>query len=192
MDGDYIPMEFKVCRKLERQKQGILQLKGTHLLIICVLKNNPEGLHTDEITEKLTYKGKCSIGNVTLSRVLKELTENKYTSKIQGNRTKGQKDFYKFNPIKSIEIEKFNLSYFAVLGVIKENITPDDFKVYCYLRYRFSSGASLTEDKIAIELGLSQQVIGYHIQNLCREKYLEVNKNKSDNGYEFNMYKVNH
>jgi DNA-binding MarR family transcriptional regulator len=193
IEGDSVQLEYKLCKKLEPQRKDILQLKGNHLLIICVLKNNPEGLKTDEIIDKLTYKGKCSLSNKTLYGILNELSDNGYITKIQGNKRAGQKDFYKMNPIKCEEIEKFNLSYFAVLGVIKENITPEDFKVYCYLRYRNHKKLSLVQEHIAEELGLEQSTISIHINNLLREKYLELKGiDYSVNPFGVNFYKINY
>jgi hypothetical protein len=193
IEGEMIEMEYKLCKRIEPQRKDVLQLKGNHLLIICVLKNNAEGLRTDEIIQRLTYNGKCSISNKTLSSVLNDLVDNQYITKISGNKKQGQKDFYKFNPIKCEEIEKFGLSYFAVLGVIKENITPEDFKVYCYLRYRLHRGLNLIQEEIANELGISQQSISKHIKSLIDEKYLELKYVNYDvSKFGLNVYKINH
>jgi predicted transcriptional regulator len=124
---------------------------------------------------------------------INELVDNQYITKIAGNKKQGQKDFYKFNPIKCEEIEKFGLSYFAVLGVIKENITPEDFKVYCYLRYRLHRGLNLIQEEIANELGISQQSISKHIKSLIDEKYLELKCVSYDvSKFGLNVYKINH
>lgn len=193
IEGDTVQLEYKLCKKLEPQRKDILQLKGNHLLIICVLKNNPEGLKTDEIISRLTYKGKCSISNKTLSNTLNDLVKNEFATKIPGAKKKGEKDFYKMNLIKCEELEKFNLSYFAVMGVIKENITSEDFKVYCYLRYRYHKGLSLVQEKVADELGISQTSISLHIKSLIREKYLELRSvDYSINPLGVNVYKINY
>lgn len=192
IEGDVIQMEYKICKKLESQRKNILQLKGNHLLIICILKNNPEGLRTDEIIDKLTYKNKCSMSDKTLYNILNELSDNGYVTKIQGNKRKSEKDFYKMNSIKCEEIEKFNLCYFALLGVIKQNITPEDFKIYCYLRYRIHKKLNLVQEQLADELGLDQSTISKHIQNLIREKYLEIKEvDYRINPLGVNIYKVN-
>jgi DNA-binding MarR family transcriptional regulator len=192
IEGEFIQVEYKICKKLEPQKKDVFQLKGNHLLVIGVLKNNPEGLSTDEIIKQLTYKDKCCLSNKTLNKILNDIADNGYVIRIKGNKRNKEKDFYKMNDIKCEEFEKFNLSYFAVLGVIKENISPEDFKIYCYMRYRLSKGLSLTQEKLADELGISQQAISLHIKKLIDEKYLELrNINYSDNVFGVNVYKVN-
>lgn len=189
IDGITVEMEYKLCKKIEPQKEDILQLRGNHLLIICILKNNPKGIELNKIIDELTYNGRCSLSHTTLMKVLKELLEYNYITKIKKNEI----DIYKINPIRCQEIERFNLSYFAVLGVIKEDITSEDFKIYCYLRYRLSKGLSLMQDKIADELGITQQAVSLHIQNLLNEKYLEIEheKSKNNNQYDVNIYRIN-
>lgn len=192
VEGETIQMEYKICKKLEPQKKAnVLQLKGNHLLLLSVLKNNPEGRYTNEIIERLTYKGKCCISITTLNKILNELADNGYIDKTQGNKRKSEKDFYKMNNIKCDEINKFNMSYFTVLGVIKENISAEDFKVYCYLRYRLSKGLNVIQDKLADELGVTQQAISIHIQNLLREKYLELKDIDYSGVFNANIYKIN-
>jgi len=193
VEGETVQLEYKICKKLEPQRKGIFQLKGNHLLIISVLKNNPEGLNTEEIINLLTYKGKCSLSNKTLNKVLNDLSDNGYVTRIRGNKRNREKDFYKMNLIKCGEVEKFNLSYFSVLGVIKRNISAEDFKIYCYMRYRLSRGLSLTQEKLADELGISQQAVSLHITSLINEKYLELKDVEfSNNGFGVNVYKINY
>lgn len=194
IDGEIIEMEYKLCKKLEPQRKDILQLKGNHLLIICILKNNPEGMRTNKIIDELTYNGKCSLSHTILDKVLKELIQNSYITKIHKNQENDEDDMYKINPIKCKDIDKFSLSYFAVLGVIKGNITSEDFKIYCYLRYRKNRGLNLVQEKIADELGMTQQSISKHIKRLTNEKYLEVvhEKNKDSHQYDINIYKINY
>lgn len=193
IEGETLQMEYKLCKSLEKPKRDMFQLKGNHLLIIGVLKNNHEGIYTNEIIDRLTYKGKCCISPKTFSSVVNDLKNNGYITIIKGNKRKAENDFYKINNIKCEEIEKFNMSYFIVLGVIKENISAEDFKVYCYLRYRLAKGLSVTQDKLADELGVTQQNISLHIQNLLREKYLELKYvDYSGNVFSSNVYKVNY
>ena len=191
VEGETIQMEFKICKKFEPQRKNKFQLKGNHLLLISILKNNPEGLGTDGIIKNLTYKGKCCLSNKTLSNVLNELSQNEYLTKVAGNRRKKEKDFFKLNNIKCEEIEKFNLSFFAVLGVIQGNITSEDLKIYCYIRYRLSKRLDATQEKIADELGVTQSVISYHINNLLEAKYLDLYYVDYSNGYGRNVYKIN-
>jgi len=192
VEGKTIQIEYKICKKLEPQRKGVFQLKGNHLLLISIFKNNPEGLGTDEIIRSLTYKSKCCLSKKTLGEALNELSENGYLTKIKGNRRIKEKDFYKLNDIKCEEMEKFNLSYSSALGVIAKLISPEDFKIYCYLRYRLSKGLTITQDKLADELGMERTTITYHINNLMESKYLELKYVDYSNGYGRNVYKINH
>lgn len=192
VDGETIQIEYKLCTKIGKQRKGSFEMKGNHLLIIGILKNNINGLSTDEIITKLSYKGKCSISNKTLIKVLGELSDNGYITKIKGNKRKGEKDFYKMNDIKCEEIEKFNLSYFALLGVIRGDITTEDFKIYCYMRYRLSKGLSVIQEDLGKSLNIGQQAISKHINKLIKEKYIElVYVDYSINPLGVNIYRTN-
>lgn len=192
VEGETIQMEYKICKKIEPQRKGSFQLKGNHLLLISIFKNNPEGLGTNEIIQNLTYKGKCCLSNKTLGEALNELSENGYLTRIKGNRRIKEKDFFKLNDIKCEEVEKFNISYSSALGVIAKLISPEDFKIYCYLRYRLSKGLTITQEKLADELGMERTAITYHINNLLESKYLELKCVDFSNGYGRNVYKINH
>jgi len=193
IEGDTIQLEYKLCKKLETQRKDIFKLNGNDLLLISILKKNNEGLNTKGIIKELTYDNKCSLSRPTLVKSLKHITDNGYTTKIIGNKRKGEQDFYKFNLIKCIDIEKINLSYFAVLGVIAGNISSEDLKIYCYIRYRYKKGLSLTQEKLAIELGISQQAISKHINNLIKKKYLNLKYvDYSINPLGSNVYSINY
>jgi predicted transcriptional regulator len=87
------------------------------------------------------------------------------------------------------------MSYFAVLGVIKQNITPESFRIFCFIKYRLQKKLSCTQDIIGDELGVSQQLISYHINHLIIEKYLEkehTNNNNNNIYFNSNYYKANH
>lgn len=190
IEGETIQMEYKICDKIKLHKKSF-QIKGNHLLLIGILKNYPEGLNTSEILAKLTYKEKCCMSNKTLGNILNELTENKYLTRIIGNKRKKEKDFYKFNQIDCKEMDKFNLSYFAILGVVEKKISAEDFKIYCFMRYRLSKGLNVTQEKIGDELNITQQAVSSHINSLVKEHYLEIKKVDYSNGLPTNVYKLN-
>lgn len=190
VEGETITMEYKLCKDLRRPTRNKFQINGSHLLIIGILKNNNGELYSDQLMQRLTYKGESCIGLTKISQFINELADNGYLTIRRGNKRKGEKDLYKLTPIKSNNLTQFNMSYFAVLGVIKKNITPEDFKIYCFMRYRLANGLNCTEEIIADELGISQPNVSLHISNLVKEKYLEKYIN---NGSYFssNYYKVN-
>jgi DNA-binding MarR family transcriptional regulator len=191
VEGESITMEYKLCTDLRRSKKKF-QLNGSHLLLISILKNNNGELYSNQLIQHLTYKGESCLGQRTLSQLINELADNEYITIIRGNKRKGERDLYKLLPIKSDDITQFNMSYFVVLGVIKQNITPEDFKIYCFLRYRLKKELSCTEDVISDELGISQQNVSYHINNLVKEKYIEKYHTDNNNSYfPSNYYRVN-
>lgn len=190
--GETLQMEYKICKKLEKQQKNLFQIKGNHLLIICILKNDPEGLNTKDFKNKLTYEGKCCLSDKTISKVLQELTDNGYITRKVGNKRKKESDFYKINEIKCEEMEKFNLNYSLLLGVLYRKITTEDFKVYCYMRYRLQKGLSLSQEKLADELGIGQPVISKHIKKLIDAKYIEFKGVSFNNNiYGNNEYRLN-
>jgi hypothetical protein len=195
-DYDNINLSDEDILKIEELDNEFYQYKDQFL--------NQIDSYYKQSYKKLTHSGELMIKELHEDNVYSkicehlkpiltyELNNNNYITKIQGNKRKGEKDFYKMNPIKCEEIEKFNLSYFALLGVIKQNITSEDFKGYCYLRYRLHKNLNLVQEQIADELGLDQSTISKHILNLKNEKYLEVKEiDYRVNPLGVNVYKVN-
>jgi DNA primase large subunit/DNA-binding MarR family transcriptional regulator len=192
IEGESITMEYTLCTDLRRSKKKF-QLNGSHLVLISILKNNNSILYSNQLTQHLTYKGESCFGQTKISQLINELADNGYITIDKGNKRKCEKDLYKLTLIKSDDLTQFNMSYFVVLGVIKKNITPGDFRIYCFLRYRLKNGLSCTEDIIADELGISQSNVSYHIANLIKEKYIELynNTNHKYSAYSNNYYRVN-
>lgn len=188
-----IQIEYKIFRKIEspRRKKG-MQISGNELLILMILKYNEKGLHTNELLRELTYKKKQYINKITLNKYLQKLVDEKLISKYNGNKRTKEENLYKICPIRTDDFKKVNISFFCILGVLKNEISSEDLKIYCYIKYRLQQGLSVTQSAIADNLGIVRQTVTFHINNLIDARYIDiVGKDRLYNKYGFNIYRLN-
>ena len=190
---DMVTIEYKICRKLEKiRRKSSVKLDSNEFFILSVLKNNPEGLKTSELINKITYKNKCCLSKPTINKVLNNLSDKKFISITTGIKSKKEENFYKVKCITCDNLNKINISYFAIVGVITGLISSSDLLVYTYMRYRINENLNLVESEIASLLGMTQQSLSTHIRNLIEAKYIEFKgKDFKNNKYGNNVYSLN-
>ena len=190
---DMITIEYKICRKLEKvRRKSSVKLDSNEFFILSVLKNNPEGLKTSELIDKITYKNKCCLSKPTINKVLNNLANKKFIEIVTGIKSKKEENFYKVKCITCDNLNKINISYFAIVGVITGLISSSDLLVYTYMRYRINENLNLIESEIASLLGMTQQSLSTHIRSLIEAKYIEFKgKEFKNNKYGNNVYSLN-
>jgi CTP-dependent riboflavin kinase len=155
----------------------------------------------NDIIKHLTYKGKCALSEKTIRETLSELCEENYITKKQGTKKLGVSDTYKINIIIANINNIFSMSYFPTLICIYGIITPEDLRLYTYMRYKLDE--SIKEDKshgniftisqedLAKDLDVSQPRISEMINNLIESKILEIWEVKfNNNGYKYYTYRL--
>lgn len=190
------------------KRKGVKKMNGNMLLIYSVLKNHSEGLYKEELIKEITYKSrkkkieKCIFSDKTLRTTLQELEANGFIEVT----TIDRKKFYKLKAERVKEELTFDISCAATYQCIKGEITPEEYELYCYMRYlnnkqqreqvKSLKGNLLrvNQDDLAKDLGVTQGRISQMIENLLDEKLLSIwYRGKSANtGYMYNTYLLNY
>ncbi len=190
---DGVMIEYKILKRIEKsRRKNVVQIKGNEFLILMILKYNEKGLHTSEILKELTYKGKTYMNKITLNKYLKNLLDKKYIEKVNGNKSKGEENLYISKEIRTDDLHKINISFFCILGVLRDEITAEDLRIYSYIKYRLQESLSVTENVIADNLGIAKSTVSLHIANLVDTRYIDiVGKDRVHKKYGFNIYRLN-
>jgi DNA-binding MarR family transcriptional regulator len=200
-DGEeMINIECKVAKKLKCTKKDII-MDGNKLLIFNVLKHWEKDLSICDIVNNLTYNGKCALSERTIREVLPILCDEDYIIKINGNRRLGIPDKYKINIIKTKIDNMFSMSYFPTLICIYGIITPEELRLYTYMRFvhnenlkhnkSFGNIFRINQEDIAKDLNITQQRVSVMINNLIKSKILEIWEVKyNDRGLKYYTYRL--
>ena len=192
-------------------RKGAKSMKPNDLLIYSVLLNNIGGLTQEELIEEITYSKKKVVQNVamserTLKTTLKSLLENGFIEVIKGNARQSIANIYKVKEVNSKVDLTYKISYSAMYECIKGNISTEELRLYCYMRYlhhkqqREYTGAlkgnlfQVNQSELAKELDLTQGRISVMINNLLDEKILGIwyREKSKNNGFEYNIYRLNY
>lgn len=199
-DFDY-PDQYGVLRMNEKhtQKTTVKALTPTALVLYSVLISH-DGLTRPEIDKELTYRGKIAFSDRTIREALKNLEENKLIEIKKLDRF----NLYTSRRVLSKPGLTFYLSYAASIAVIKQEITPAEFRLYIYMRYlhnkiqREDPGAlkgnlfQYNQRKLADDLGITQQRVSQMIQKLLDERLLSewYRKPSRFNGFDYIVYRL--
>lgn len=207
-------LEDKISKKIKnKQNRGGNMISGNELLILNVLKNeyeNPRpltqnGMDIKLLTSSITYKKKTCLSEKTLRETLQSLVDKKYILEEIGARGK---KFYKFNPIKAKADNTIQVSYFATIMCICQNITPSELSLYVLMRYlqkvqqlqgiakgnifqiNQSELAKMFYGKDTTE---NQGNISRMVKNLTECKIIEIYDKQvsKNNAFAYNVYRLN-
>jgi DNA-binding transcriptional ArsR family regulator len=192
-----IVMPDKNAKDLKhKNRKGCKMMDGNELFIYNVLLNNKEKeLNIDDITKLITYKGKSAMSENVLRETLTELEEDKYINKNIQDR----KFYYRINPIRNDIDKEFTISYFCTLAVIWRIITPEELRLYTYIRFKHHTDKTtkgnvykISQAELAKDLDLTQPRVSQMINSLIESKILDIWECKlSENGYYYYTYRLN-
>lgn len=176
-------------------------LTGNDILVIGVLKTHNDGLFLSELKTEMTYQDKCVLGDNTLRSTLKSLVNKNI---IDCKTIEGRK-FYRYidHPGESIDLVYF-VSYAAIDKAITKEITPEELRLYIYMRHLQSK--SQREDRNALKgslfswrqkdlaeaIGVDQSRVSRMINNLIAVRMLKIwyrNPSKR-NGFDYYTYRL--
>lgn len=202
-DEKILDMTESDMRYLKKNtRKGMRFMDANELVVYGILKNHREGLSREEIIKELTYKKKCLFAKNALTKILNNLEDNKFIQSETVNRFK----FYKITETRSKIELKYQISYAATYECIKGHITPDELRLYNFMRYlhhkeqRENPQAlkgnlfQMTQVEIAKELGVTQGRVSQMINNLLEEKIISpFYRGKSKNNtFEYYVYRLNY
>ncbi|HZK00424.1 MAG TPA: hypothetical protein VFC79_10465, partial [Tissierellaceae bacterium] len=203
-DYNIITMTESHTRYLKHSKRkGARKMLSNDLMLYGILKNHREGLYRAEIEKELTYRGTVCLSKPTLTKALQSLENNGFVEVTTEERGK---KFYRLKEIRTDIDLTYNISFGATYEAIKGNISPDELKLYQYMRYlhnkqqREDSKAlkgnlfQFNQDKLADDLGLTQGRVSQMISNLLFEKIISVwyRQPSSNNGFDYYVYRLNY
>lgn len=114
MENKQIFLEYKTLTRMKickDKRYNYLQIKGKHLLIICILKFYNKPLKTSEIIRILSNQTNTILSKTTLNRTLNTLVENKYINMKEGNRGLREQNLYYINNCKYIKKNIIYINY---------------------------------------------------------------------------------
>ena len=204
-DEIIINIEDKIAKQLKASnRKGVKNMNGNKLLIFNVLKNNIEGLYTDEIVKLITpRRGKPALSKPTLIKTLNSLVDDNTIIKKKGNARAGIKDFYKINSIKCDIANTFDISYLATVLCINKVISTDELRCYTHMRYKQHLEVKdnkaqgnlfrINQTELAKDLGVTQQRISEMIKGLLDSHLIDIYYRgvSKNNGFEYNVYRLN-
>lgn len=186
----------KAYSKLKyKKRKGSFSMDGYQLLIYNVLCNNINKKYdVDDIMKLTTYKKNQAISMRKLKDVLQELEQQNIIKCDVGTKRLGIKNKYYVNLDK--KINTIEISYFTTLAVIWGVITPEELRLYTYLRYkieemRTGNTIRINQDQLAVDLGCTQVRISQMINNLVEAKIIDIHTNVSENNNIYYTYKLN-
>ena len=191
---------MKSLKKANRK--GAKTMEGNDLVIYSILKLHNKGLYRDELVKELTYKKKCRFSEPTITKALKNLTDNGFIEVEQVGKNK----MYKLiNTRNKVELT-YNISFGATFECVKGNISTDELRLYNYMRYlqhkeqRENPKAlkgnlfQMTQRDIAKDFGTTQGRISQMINNLLEEKLISIwyRQTSNNNGFDYYVYTLNY
>lgn len=209
-DEKLIEVTEKEISKLKKvNRRGAKVMKSNDLLVYSVLKLHNDGLTKEEIIKELTYKSRrkkietVALSDKTLRDTLKSLEENGFVE--VKTLAKGKKLYQIIHTTSTINMT-FNISYSATMECIKGNISTEEYKLYCYMRYLHNKEQreepkalkgnlfQINQVDLAEHFGVTQGRISQMIDNLLDEKLLSIwyRQESKNNGFIFNIYRLNY
>lgn len=186
-----------------KKRKGSKVMSGNELFIYNVLLNNKDRkLNIDEILNLITYKKKSAMSLRTLRDTLSKLITSAYIIKNIGIKKSGIKDTYEINKVKCKVDNEITISYFCTLAVIWQVISPEELRLYTYMRMKHhllvkegkekGNILRINQEQLAEDLGVTQPRISVMISNLIESKILDIWENKiNDKGYLYYTYRLN-
>lgn len=194
----------KYTKDLKHKKRKDAKVMNANELFIynVLLNNKDRKLTIDDIINLITYRKKCVMSLKTLRETLISLINSNYISKIKGIKKLGIKDEYIINKVKTTIDTDIRISYFCTLAVVWGIITPEELRLYTYMRYKHHLSVKEGKDKgnifkinqidLANDLGVTQPRISTMINNLIESKILDIWENKINNkGFIYYTYRLN-
>jgi hypothetical protein len=163
-------------------------VSGYALICYAILQKHSEGLNTTQLRDKLrAADGTLCMGESMLRYSLKRLRSLGFILTIRGNTRAGQKDFHKVQPQGTYGTGFTLVSYGAVRGAVRGDVTADEFRLYCLLcRYARRKGRCYPSlQTLAKDLGVDASTVSRQLKNLERADYL-----KRYYGYKNNPWKL--
>lgn len=196
--------ENKVLKNTKKGK-GKSVMTNNEFFIYTVLKNNKEGLYRSEIEQLITIKKKkkCRLSRPTLLKALEGLADKGYVTVEKCNSKTG--DFYKLVKLRCKIEETVQVSYLATVMCIFDNISTEELKFYHFLRYLHAeqqrdntkalkgSLFQMNQKLIAEKYGVTQPQVSKLIESLLDAHLLDIyyRGTSKNNGYDYNVYKLN-
>jgi len=163
-------------------------VSGYALICYAILQKHSEGLNTTQLRDKLrAADGTLCMGESMLRYSLKRLRSLGFILTIRGNTRAGQEDFHKVQPQGTYGTGFTLVSYGAVRGAVRGDVTADEFRLYCLLcRYARRKGRCYPSlQTLAKDLGVDASTVSRQLKNLERADYL-----KRFYGYKNNPWKL--
>jgi len=163
-------------------------VSGYALICYAILQKHSEGLNTTQLRDKLrAADGTLCMGESMLRYSLKRLRSLGFILTIRGNTRAGQEDFHKVQPQGTYGTGFTLVSYGAVRGAVRGDVTADEFRLYCLLcRYARRKGRCYPSlQTLAKDLGVDASTVSRQLKNLERADYL-----KRYYGYKNNPWKL--
>lgn len=200
-DPDYVLMEMSETH-MKRLKQGAQAMESHDLMIYGVLKLHKDGLTVDGLMREITYKGNAALSERTVRKALKNLEENGFIITFEDGSS--HKKTYIIEKSETRPELKFYFSYAAVNAAVQKQITPEELRVYTYMRYlhhrqqRFEETQlkgnlfQCNQIKIAEDLGITQGRVSQIINKLLEEHIITIwhRQPSKNNGFDFNIYRL--
>lgn len=208
-DFDY-PDDFNILTMAEAhtsklkpsRRKGAKVMLANDMLVYGILKSHRDGLYRDEIIKEMTYRNVVCFSKPTLTKALQSLEDNGFIEVTVKDKFK----FYKLKEVRSDIELTYNVSYAATFECVKGNISPEELKLYNYMRYlhnkqqREDSKAlqgnlfQFNQDDLAKDLDITQGRISQMIHNLLTEKLLSVwyREPSKNNGFDYYIYRLNY
>ena len=192
----------RVITKSNKRKKGVKTMEGNNLVIYCLLVYNNKPMSVTDIIEELAYRNNKIISERTLRDVLRALESDK----LLGIDTVGNTKYYRALSIRAKEDCTFKLSSAAMFECIKGFITPQEFRIYGYLRYALNKQnreqnnqkrkniIRIEQTEIAKALDIDQSRVSRAIDNLIAEKLVTIwdTKISKSNGMRYYIYRLNY
>ena len=163
-------------------------VSGYALICYAILQKHSEGLNTTQLRDKLrAADGTLCMGESMLRYSLKRLRSLGFILTIRGNTRAGQEDFHKVQPQSTYGTGFTLVSYGAVRGAVRGDVTADEFRLYCLLcRYARTKGRCYPSlQTLAKDLGVDASTVSRQLKKLERADYL-----KRCYGYKNNPWKL--
>jgi len=179
---------------------GARSMVPNDLVVYGILKIHKDGLTLADIQKETSYKGEAVFSEKTLRAALKNLVDGGFVeARVIGA---GGKKLYAVVEVDSAPELTFYISGAAVSQAVKKVITPEELRLYTYIRYlhnqQLRDGTTsgnlfqCSQQKIADELDISQGRVAQMIGNLVDEKIMMIYRRQQSksNGFDYNIYRL--
>lgn len=113
--------------------QGARQMKPNDLLIYCILLCHHDGLTFTEIMKQLSYRGRPALCERTARAALTNLVDNRFV-RAADTGSQHERIYTAVSGIWQPDLT-FNVSFAATDAAIMQRISPEELRLYTYMRY---------------------------------------------------------